>query len=146
MSIAFIDLKAQRARLKDRIDAAVMRVLDHGAYVMGPEVTEFERQLGAFGGAAHVLSCANGTDALALPLMAWGIGAGDAVFCPSFSFAATAEVVPWFGATPVFVDVDRATYNLDPEHLDQAIAQVKAKGELTPRAVIARMVLAAPSE
>src|SRR3569833_1342986 len=127
MSIAFIDLKAQRARLKDKIDAAVMRVLDHGQYIMGPEVHAIERELGAFGGAAHVLSCANGTDALALPLMAWGIGAGDAVFCPSFSFAATAEVVPWFGATPVFVDVDRETYCLAPAHLEQAILGVKAK-------------------
>ena len=146
MSMAFIDLKAQRARLKDRIDAAVMRVLDHAGFVMGPEVLEFERQLGAFGGAAHVLSCANGTDALALPLMAWGIGAGDAVFCPSFSFAATAEVIPWFGATPVFVDVDRATYNLDPDHLDQAIAQVKAKGELVPRAIIAVDLFGQPAD
>jgi dTDP-4-amino-4,6-dideoxygalactose transaminase len=137
MSIAFIDLKAQRARLKDRIDAAVMRVLDHGGYVMGPEVGEFERQLGAFGGAAHVLACANGTDALALPLMAWGIGHGDAVFCPSFTFAATAEVCPWTGATPVFVDILPDTLNLDPEHLERAIEEVKAKGELTPRAIIA---------
>ena len=146
MSMAFIDLKAQRARLKDRIDAAVMRVLDHAGYVMGPEVGEFERQLGQFGRAAHVLSCANGTNALALPLMAWGIGAGDAVFCPSFSFAATAEVVPWFQATPVFVDVDRDTYNLDPEHLDQAITQVKAKGELVPRAVIAVDLFGQPAD
>ena len=146
MTIAFIDLKAQQARLRDRIDAAIAKVLDHGGYVMGPEVAEFERRLAAFGGASHALSCASGTDALALPLMAWGIGAGDAVFCPSFSFAATAEVVPWFGATPVFVDVDRATYNLDPEHLDQAIAQVKAKGELTPRAVIAVDLFGQPAD
>jgi UDP-2-acetamido-2-deoxy-ribo-hexuluronate aminotransferase len=146
MSIAFIDLKAQRARLKDRIDAAVMRVLDHAGYVMGPEVGQFERLLGDFGRAAHVLSCANGTDALALPLMAWGIGAGDAVFCPSFTFAATAEVVPWFGATPVFVDVDRHTYNLDPAHLEQAIEQVKAKGELMPRAIIAVDLFGQPAD
>src|SRR5882757_1905687 len=125
MSIAFIDLKAQRARLKDRIDAAVMRVLDHGGYVMGPEVGAFERALGEFGRAAHVLSCANGTDALALPLMAWGIGPGDAVFCPSFTFAATAEVVPWSGATPVFVDILPDSYNLDPASLEQAIREVK---------------------
>ena len=130
MSIPFIDLKAQRARLKDGIDAAVMRVLDHGGYVMGPEVGQFEKELGAFGQAAHVLSCANGTDALALPLMAWGIGRGDAVFCPSFTFAATAEVVPWTDATPVFVDVLPDTYNMDPAHLERAIEEVKAKGEV----------------
>jgi dTDP-4-amino-4,6-dideoxygalactose transaminase len=146
MSIAFIDLKAQRARLKDRIDAAVMRVLDHGAFVLGPEVTEFERRLGDFGAAAHVLSCANGTDALALPLMAWGIGRGDAVFVPSFTFAATAEVVPWFDATPVFVDVLPDTYCMDAAHLERAIEAVKAKGELTPRAVIAVDLFGQPAD
>jgi dTDP-4-amino-4,6-dideoxygalactose transaminase len=136
-TIAFIDLKAQRTRLGDRIDAAVARVLDHCQFVMGPEVIEFEKQLGAFGGAKHVLSCANGTDALALPLMAWGIGRGDAVFVPSFTFAATAEVVPWFEAEPVFVDVLPDTYNMDPASLEAAIQAVKAEGRLTPRVVIA---------
>jgi dTDP-4-amino-4,6-dideoxygalactose transaminase len=146
MSIPFIDLKAQRARLKDRIDAAVMRVLDHGGYVLGPEVAELERQLAAFGAARHVLSCANGTDALALPLMAWGIGRGDAVFCPSFTFAATAEVVPWFDATPVFVDILPDTYNMDPASLERAIAEVRAKGELTPKAVIAVDLFGQPAD
>jgi dTDP-4-amino-4,6-dideoxygalactose transaminase len=146
MSIPFIDLKAQRARLKAGIDAAVMRVLDHGAFVMGPEVAELERRLGAFGEAAHVLTCANGTDALALPLMAWGVGRGDAVFCPSFTFAATAEVVPWTDATPVFVDVLPDTYNIDPDHLDRAIAEVKAKGDLVPRAVIAVDLFGQPAD
>ena len=137
MTIAFIDLKAQQARLRDRIDAAIARVLDHGGYVMGPEVAEFERRLAAFGEAKHALSCASGTDALALPLMAWGIGRGDAVFCPSFTFAATAEVVPWFEATPVFVDILPDTYNLDPVQLERAIQEVKAKGELRPAVIIA---------
>ncbi len=146
MSIAFIDLKAQRARIGDRIDAAIARVLDHGAFIMGPEVAEFERRLGEFGCARHVLSCANGTEALALPLMAWGVGPGDAVFCPSFSFAATAEVVPWLGATPVFVDVLADTYCLDPAHLDQAIAQMKAEGRLVPRAVIAVDLFGQPAD
>jgi dTDP-4-amino-4,6-dideoxygalactose transaminase len=146
MSIPFIDLKAQRARLKDGIDAAVMRVLDHGAFVMGPEVGEFESRLGAFGQAAHVLSCANGTDALALPLMAWGVGRGDAVFCPSFTFAATAEVVPWTDATPVFVDVDAHTYNMDATHLERAIAEVEARGELRPAAVIAVDLFGQPAD
>ncbi|MBV8592869.1 MAG: DegT/DnrJ/EryC1/StrS aminotransferase family protein, partial [Caulobacteraceae bacterium] len=94
---AFIDLAAQQARIRPRLDAAIARVLDHGAYVMGPEVRELEARLASFCGAPLALSCANGTDALALPLMAWGIGAGDAVFCPSFTFAATPEVIPWTG-------------------------------------------------
>jgi len=135
--IAFIDLAAQQARLKPRIDAAIQRVLAHGQYVMGPEVAAFERQLADFCGAAHALSCGNGTDAIALPLMAWGIGAGDAVFCPSFTFAATPEVVPWTGATPVFVDILPDTYGLDPAHLEAAIAAVRAEGRLRPAAVIA---------
>ena len=135
--MAFIDLAAQRRRLGDRIDAAIARVLEHGQFIMGPEVAALEEQLGGFGRARHVLACANGTEALALPVMAWGIGPGDAVFCPSFSFAATAEVVPWLGATPVFVDVLPDTYCLDAAHLEQAIAGVTAQGRLTPRAVIA---------
>lgn len=144
--LAFIDLKAQRGRLGAGIDAAVARVLDHGQFIMGPEVGEFERRLGAFGGAAHVLSCANGTDALVLPLLAWGIGPGDAVFCPSFSFAATAEVVPWTGATPVFVDVRPDTYNLDPASLEAAVTAVVAEGRLKPGAVIAVDLFGQPAD
>ena len=144
--IPFIDAAAQQARLKPRIDAAIQRVLAHGAYVMGPEVHEIEEQLAEFTGAAHALSCGNGTDAIALPLMAWGIGRGDAVFCPSFTFAATPEVIPWTGATPVFVDILPGTYNLDPEHLEAAIEAVKAKRELTPRAVIAVDLFGQPAD
>ena len=146
MSIAFIDLQAQRARIADRIESAVSRVIAGGAYVMGPEVREFETQLAAFGAASHAISCANGTDALALPLMAWGVGEGDAVFCPSFTFAATAEIVPWFDATAVFVDIDPATYNMSPEHLEAAIEAVKAKGELTPKVVIAVDLFGQPAD
>ena len=135
--LAFIDLMAQRRRLGARIDAAVARVLDHGQFIMGPEVRAFEEALGRFGQARHVLSCANGTEALVLPLIAWGVGPGDAVFCPSFSFAATAEVAPWTGATPVFVDVLPDTYGMDPASLEAAIAQVEAEGRLRPRVVIA---------
>ncbi|MGA0602882.1 DegT/DnrJ/EryC1/StrS family aminotransferase [Caulobacter sp. KR2-114] len=135
--IAFIDLAAQQARLKPQIDAAIQRVLAHGQYVMGPEVVDFERRLAAFCGAAHALSCGNGTDAIALPLMAWGIGPGDAVFCPSFTFAATPEVIPWTGATPVFVDILPDTYGLDPLRLETAIAAVRAEGVLKPAAVVA---------
>jgi dTDP-4-amino-4,6-dideoxygalactose transaminase len=146
MSIAFIDLAAQQRRIRDRIDLAIGRVLDHGGYVMGPEVRTFEAQLAEFGQAKLALSCANGTDAIALPLMAWGIGAGDAVFCPSFTFAATPEVVPWTGATPVFVDVLPDTYNLDPAHLEATILAVTARGELTPRVVIAVDLFGQPAD
>jgi dTDP-4-amino-4,6-dideoxygalactose transaminase len=134
---AFIDLAAQQARLRPQIDAAIARVLAHGQYVMGPEVGQFERELAAFAGAGHAVSCGNGTEALALPLMAWEIGPGDAVFCPSFTFAATGEVIPWLGASPVFVDIRPDTYNLDAEKLEAAILAIKAGGRLTPRAVIA---------
>jgi dTDP-4-amino-4,6-dideoxygalactose transaminase len=144
--IPFIDLAAQQARLKPRIDAAIQRVLTHGAYVMGPEVRAFEEQLAEFGAVKHALSCGNGTDALALPLMAWGVGHGDAVFCPSFTFAATPEVIPWTGATPVFVDILPGTYNIDPAHLEAAIEAVKAKGKLRPRAVIAVDLFGQPAD
>jgi UDP-2-acetamido-2-deoxy-ribo-hexuluronate aminotransferase len=135
--INFIDLAAQRARLGDKIDKAVMGAVNAGAYIMGPEVKTFEKQMAEFGQAKHCLSCANGTEAIVLPLMAWGIKPGDAVFCPSFTFAATAEVVPWLGAVPVFVDIDPKTYNMDPAHLEAAIAAVKAEGKLTPKVIIA---------
>jgi UDP-2-acetamido-2-deoxy-ribo-hexuluronate aminotransferase len=144
--IPFLDLAAQQARIRPRIDAAIARVLAHGAYVMGPEVRQFEEQLAAFAGAAHAVSCANGTEALALPLMAWEIGPGDAVFCPSFTFAATGEVIPWLGASPVFVDVRPDTYNLDPERLEAAIEAVKAEGRLVPRAVIAVDLFGQPAD
>ncbi len=146
MLMPFIDLQSQRARLKSDIDRAIARVLEHGQFILGPEVSRLEADLAAFGEARHVLSCANGTEAIVLPLMAWGIGPGDAVFCPSFSFAATAEVVPWLGAAPVFVDVLEETYNLDPAHLERAIAEVKAKGELTPRVIIAVDLFGQPAD
>jgi UDP-2-acetamido-2-deoxy-ribo-hexuluronate aminotransferase len=137
MSLPFIDLQAQRKRIEAEINQAVLGVIESGRYVLGPEVTEFEKQLAAWCGASNAVSCANGTDALALPLMAWGVKPGDAVFCPSFTFVATAQVVPWLGATPVFVDIDAATYNMDPACLRAEIEAVKAAGKLTPKAVIA---------
>jgi dTDP-4-amino-4,6-dideoxygalactose transaminase len=133
--IAFIDLARQQQEIRARVDAAIARVLDHGGYIMGPEVQTFEADLARFCGAAHVISCANGTDALAMVLMAMGIRPGDAVFVPSFTFAATAEVVAWVGATPVFVDSLPDTFNIDPASLVQAIA-VAHRLKLTPRAVI----------
>jgi dTDP-4-amino-4,6-dideoxygalactose transaminase len=132
----FIDLGAQRARISDKIDAAVKRVIADGRYILGPEVAEFEKQLGAYIGVDHVVACANGTDALLLPLKAYDIGRGDAVFCPSFTFAATAEVVALAGAEPVFVDIDPDTYNLNTEQLEAAIVAIKAEGRLIPKAVI----------
>ncbi|MDF2997403.1 MAG: DegT/DnrJ/EryC1/StrS aminotransferase [Xanthobacteraceae bacterium] len=133
--IPFIDVAAQRARLGSRIDEAVARVLTHCRFLNGPEVTEFEARLAEFAGAKHAISCSSGTDALAMILMAWGVKAGDAVFCPAFTFCATAEVVPWVGATPVFVDVLPDTFNMDPASLEAAITVAKREG-LTPKVVI----------
>jgi dTDP-4-amino-4,6-dideoxygalactose transaminase len=146
MSLAFIDLAAQQARLKPAIDAAIQKVLVHGAYVMGPEVVAFEKALADFGGIGRGLSCANGTDALVLPLSAWDIGPGDAVFCPSFTFAATAEIVPWTGAVPVFVDILPDTYNLDPARLEAAIQAIKTDGKLVPKVVIAVDLFGQPAD
>src|SRR5437588_5848047 len=119
--IPFIDVAAQRRRLGTAIDDAIARVLGHCQFIMGPEVRALEAELAAFCGARHAISCASGTDALLLPLMAKGIGPGDAVICPSFTFHATAEVVTLAGATPVFADVDEATFNLDPKSIGPAI-------------------------
>jgi dTDP-4-amino-4,6-dideoxygalactose transaminase len=132
----FIDLAAQRERIRDRLKAAIDRVVDDGRYILGPEVGEFERKLAAYIGVKHVVACANGTDALLLPLMAAKIGPGDAVFVPSFTFAATAEVVALTRAEPVFVDIDPVTYNIDPASLEAALAMVKAQGKLKPKAII----------
>lgn len=133
--IPFIDLAAQRRRLGDAMDQAVLRVVHHGAYIMGPEVETLEDQLSAFCGARHVISCASGTDALALVIMAKDVKPGDAIMCPSFTFAATAEVVAWVGATPVFVDSLPDSFNMDPASLRQAIATAKGAG-LRPVGVI----------
>lgn len=132
----FIDLKSQQARLKEKIDAGVAKVLQSGAYIMGPEVRELEHQLSEYCDAKHALTCANGTDALLLPMMAWEIGPGDAVFCPSFTYCASAEAIALLGATPVFVDVEKDTFNMSAVSLADAVADIKAKGELTPRAVM----------
>ena len=137
MTIPFIDLQAQRLRLGGKIEAAIQDAVVGGAWVMGPQVRQFEADLAEFGRAKHALGCANGTDALILPLIAWGIRTGDAVFCPSFTFTATAEVVPWLGATPVFVDVDAQTFNMDPAHLEVTIEATLKEGRLKPRVVIA---------
>ena len=126
--IEFIDLGRQQRRIRDRLDAAVARVLDHGAYIMGPEVGELERRLSAFCGAKHTLSCANGTDALVMALMAKGLKPGEAVIVPSFTFCATAEAVAMLGGVPVFADVLEDTYNLDAESLKAAILTAREQG------------------
>jgi dTDP-4-amino-4,6-dideoxygalactose transaminase len=133
--IPFIDVGAQRRRLGRAIDDAIARVTAHCQFLGGPEVAQFEGSLSAFCGSRYAVSCASGTDALMLVLMARGIGAGDAVLCPAFTFCATAEVVVLLGATPVFSDVDPVTFNLDPSSLIRAIATAKRQG-LKPKAVI----------
>ena len=133
--IPFIDVAAQRRRLGRSVDEAIARVLGHCQFILGPEVRAFETALAAFCGARHAVSCASGTDALVLVLMAKGIGPGDAVICPSFTFTATAEVAALVGATPVFADVEEGSFNLDPESLQRACATARKLG-LRPKVVI----------
>jgi dTDP-4-amino-4,6-dideoxygalactose transaminase len=133
--IPFIDIVAQRRRLGRAVDEAVARVLAHCQFINGPEVATLEAALAAFCGAKHVVACASGTDALLMVLMAKGVGRGDAVLCPSFTFCATGEVVALTGATPVFVDVDEATFNIDAASLQRGIATAKRLG-LKPRGII----------
>jgi dTDP-4-amino-4,6-dideoxygalactose transaminase len=134
-AIDFIDLQAQRKRIGARMEEAILKVVRHGKYIMGPEVAELEAKLGAFCGAKHVLSCANGTDALGLILMAKDVGPGDAILVPSFTFAATGEVVAWVGATPIFVDCLPDTFNMDPASLEAGIETARRAG-LRPTGVI----------
>lgn len=134
-AIEFIDLKAQRQHIGKAMDEAILKVVHDGNYILGQQVQQFETELAAFCGAKHAIGVANGTDALILVLEALGIGPGDAVICPSFTFAATAEVVAWMGATPVFAEIDEATYNIDPKSLSAALETAK-QHKLNPRALI----------
>ena len=139
MGLPFIDLKAQQRVIYPRLMERLQRVLDHGQYILGPEVGELEEKLARYVGVKHALSCASGTDALLMALMAYGAGPGHAVFCPAFTFIATAEVVQLAGATPVFVDIDPVTYNMDPQDLEKKILTLKdnqSGAKLTPRGVI----------
>ncbi|MFK3871713.1 DegT/DnrJ/EryC1/StrS family aminotransferase [Pseudoalteromonas rhizosphaerae] len=133
----FIDLAAQYQHLKTKIDARIKTVLDHGNYIMGPEVQELEDELAKYVGVKHAITCANGTDALTLAMMVLGIKEGDAVFCPTFTFFATAEVIAYEGATPVFVDSDEVTFNICPIDLEKRIQATIAEGKLIPKAIIA---------
>lgn len=146
MSIAFIDLKAQYRRIKEDVNTRMQKVLEHGEFIMGPEVAELERALAVFTGAKHCIGVASGTDALLMTLMAHEIGPGDAVFLPSFTFTATAEVVVLLGATPVFVDVTEQSYNLDLASLEAQLRHVRATGNLRPRAVIAVDLFGLPAD
>ena len=134
--IPFIDLQAQRRRLGAPLEAAIQKAVEGGQWILGPQVAQFERDIAQWAGVKHAIACANGTDALLLVLRAWGVGPGDAVFVPAFTFAASAEVVALAGAVPVFVDVLPDTFNIDPVSLDAAIALVKKHGALEPKAVM----------
>ena len=133
----FIDLAAQYKHLKTKIDKRIQDVLDHGKYIMGPEVQELEEKLAEYVGVKHAITCANGTDALTLAMMVLNIEKGDAVFCPTFTFFATAEVIAYEGATPVFVDSDEATFNICPVDLEKRIQATITEGKLIPKAIIA---------
>ncbi|GAA0198034.1 DegT/DnrJ/EryC1/StrS family aminotransferase [Kangiella japonica] len=133
----FIDLKAQYQHLKSKIDKRIQAVLEHGHYIMGPEVQELEEKLAEYVGVKHAITCGNGTDALTLAMMVLDVKPGDAVFCPTFTFFATAEVIAFEGATPVFVDSDESTFNICPIDLERRIQAVIAEGSLTPKAIIA---------
>ena len=126
--IAFIDLQAQRARLGAAIDTAIAKVLDHGRFIMGPEIGELEKRLAAMAGKAHCVSCSSGTDSLLLVLMAWGVGPGDAVIVPAMTFASTAEVVALTGATPVFCDVFDDTFNMGRNRVVEMCEEIIRRG------------------
>ena len=136
MSVPFIDLKAQYNRIEEQVNAGIQGVLEHGSYIMGPEIGELEKNLAQFCGAKHAITCSSGTDALSLGLMAYGVGPGDAVFTTPFTFFATAEVISLTGATPVFVDIDARTFNIDPNQLRDAVQKTLEDGHLTPRGVM----------
>ncbi|MEO8668082.1 MAG: DegT/DnrJ/EryC1/StrS aminotransferase family protein [Bauldia sp.] len=134
--IQLFDLQRQRARLETDIRARMDQVLAHGQFILGPEVDLLEKRLAAYAGARHAIAVSSGRDALMIALMAMGVGKGDAVFVPAFTFAATAGAVASVGAMPVFVDVDPATFNMDPTDLRRALAEVKVDGHFVPRVVM----------
>src|SRR3954464_2137906 len=144
--IAFFDMKAQQALIRAEIDAGIARILDHGRFIQGPEVDAVEAALAAFAGAKHAVGVSSGTDALQIAMMAEGIGRGDAVFLPAFTYTATAEVPLVLGAMPVFVDVDPHTFQIEPAHLSVRIEQVKAAGKLRPRAIIGVDLFGQPAD
>jgi UDP-2-acetamido-2-deoxy-ribo-hexuluronate aminotransferase len=132
----FIDLAAQQSRIREKIEHGIKRVLDHGRYINGPEVRELEERLAEYVGVQYAVGCSSGTDALLMPLMAYDVGPGDAVFTTTFSFIATAEVIQLLGATPVFVDIEPDTFNIDAAKLQEAVEKTLQRGKLKPRGVI----------
>ena len=146
MSIPFIDLKSQYKLLQPKIDQAVLDVMGHGQFILGPYVDDFEKEMTDYLGCHSTVSVANGTDGLILPLMAWGVGPEDAVFLPVFTYTATAEVAVLVGATPVFVDVDPVSFNIDLDALRNQIENVKSAGKLTPKAIIAVDLFGNPAD
>lgn len=147
MGIPFIDLKAQYKRVEESVKQGINDVLEHGAYVMGPEITDIESKLAEFSSVKHALGCASGTDALLMAMMALGVGRGDAVFTTPFTFMATAETIALLGATPVFVDIDPVTYNIDPDDLRRKIRDLKDnRTDLTPKGIIAVDLFGQPAD
>ena len=142
----FRDLSAQYTRYQTAIDAAIHEVVNSTEFISGPAVTRFEHHIATVAGTDYCVSCANGTDALSLVMMAWGIGKGDAVFVPDYTFFATAEIVSYCGATPIFVDVDPRTFNLDPKKLQIAIEKVITEGKLTPKVIIPVDLFGVPAD
>lgn len=142
----FRDLKKQYQVLKTEIDAGISEVLTGARFISGPQVKELEQKLAEYVGVKHCITCANGTDAITLALMVWGIGEGDAVFVPDFTFFSSGECPAYEGATPIYVDVERGSFNLDPEKLETAIQAVLAEGKYTPRAVIAVDLFGLPAD
>ncbi len=136
MTIPFIDLKAQQSIMRNEIDQAIGKVLDDGQYIQGQALRDFEQELSVFVGGSYSLGASSGTDALLIPLMAWGIGSGDAVFVPSFTYTATAEAILLAHASPVFVDVDPETFNIDVSDLKEKILETRAEGKLTPKVIL----------
>ncbi len=146
VGIAFVDLERQKERLGERLSTRLQAVLDHGRYIMGPEVGELEERLVQRCGARHAITCSSGTDALRMILMAWGIGPGDAVFVPAYTFTSTAEVVALCGAVPVFCDVEADSFTMDPDALERAIARTVDAAQLRPAAVIPVDLFGAPAD
>ena len=142
----FRDLKAQYAALKNEIDSQIAEVIENTSFISGKKVSELEELLANYVGKKYCITCANGTDALQLALMAWNIGSGDAVFVPDFTFFSSGEVVSTVGATPIFVDVCEDTYNISPEHLEQVIEKTIAAGQLTPKVIVAVDLFGQPAE
>src|SRR5262245_57901498 len=146
MTLRFVDLQAQYRTIKADIDARIQAVIEHGSYILGPEVAQLEAELARFAGVDHAVGVANGTDALQIALMIEGVGPGDAVFLPAFTFTATAEVIALLGATPVFVDVDPRFFNIDPDDLDNKIGVISRQGRLRPRCAISVDLFGQPAD